>query len=270
MRERPVRWNRLVQRPVSVGLSFQRAKAQLLDKGVVMRSISNMCLLLALIMLSGCISFPPVKMEGLDAKTGAFVIDRTKPDSYPGFGLAQGNIYSCRAGIQHIGQKNLIPPKAIMFGALLSREKPEIVYHQVVLEQFDVYRNYRLRSLSGTRAMGGAIFTAVAGAADRKNNKELGLERFAIRSDPGDGRWKPDENQVGCDGRGEGEYYASEVNGGSDVIVIWLQFSIDDKPYSFRSAYQYHYDEAASLTGEDKIKEAIEMTITSIASKIVF
>ncbi|HET9033308.1 MAG TPA: hypothetical protein VFN25_10425, partial [Dokdonella sp.] len=135
--------------------------------------------------------------------------------------------------------------------------------------QFDVYRNYRLRSLSGTRAMGGAIFTAVAGAADRKNSKALDLERFAIRSDPGDGRWNPDENQVGCDGRGEGEYYASEVNGGSDVVVIWLKFAVDDKLYSFRSAYQYHFDEAASLTGEDKIKEAIEMTIASIASKIV-
>jgi hypothetical protein len=235
-----------------------------------MRTISTAGLLLALIMLSGCISFPPVKMEGLEAEKGVFVIDHTKPDSYPGFGLAQGNIYSCRAGIQHIEQKNFIPPKAIMFGALLSRDKPDIVSHQVVLEQFDVYRNYRLRSLSDTRSMGGAIFTSVAGAADRKNNKALDLERFAIRSNPGDGRWKPDENQVGCDGRGEGEYYASEVNGGSDVIVIWLKFSVDDKPYSFRSAYQYHFDEAASTSGEDKIKEAIDMTIASIASKIVF
>lgn len=235
-----------------------------------MRTISTAGLLFVLIMLSGCISFPPVKMEGLEAEKGVFVIDQTKPDSYPAFGLAQGNIYSCRAGIQHIDQKNLIPPKAIMFGALLSRDKPDIVSHQVVLEQFDIYRNYRLRSLSGTRSMGGAVFTAVAGAADQKNNKTLDLERFTIRSNPGDGRWKPDENQVGCDGRGEGEYYASEVNGGSDVIVIWLKFVVDGKPYSFRSAYQYHYDEAATPSAEDKIKEAIDMTIASIASKIVF
>ncbi|MGB0134905.1 hypothetical protein, partial [Dokdonella sp.] len=114
-------------------------------------------MLLITLPLTGCVTFPPLKMSGVDATNGSFVEDRTKPDSYPGFGFAEGNIYSCRYGIRHIGQARYVPSKAVIFGALLVESRPEIATHRVVLDQFDVYQNYRLRSLSGTRSMGGAI-----------------------------------------------------------------------------------------------------------------
>ena len=224
--------------------------------------------LLVLGALSGCITLPAFQMSGLDAGKGSFVVDKTKPDSYPAVGIAEGNIYSCRAGIRFIKAERFVPPKAATFGALLAKELPEITFHRVVLERFDVYQNYRLRSLSGTRVMGGGVMAAVASAADHKNNKTMDLQNFSIKSNPGDGRWKPGENQVGCDGRGEGEYYASEVNGGHDVIVTWLNFSVDDKPYSFRSAYQYQFDESSSRTGDDKVMKAIELTVAATAAEI--
>lgn len=218
--------------------------------------------------LSGCLTLPPLKMTELESAQGAFVIDKTKPDNYPAVGIAEANIYSCRMGIRFIKRDRFAMPKPTVFGALLAKERPDIASHQVVLERFDVYQNYRLRALSGTRSMGGAVFAAVASSADNKNNKSVDLQNFSLKANPGDGRWNPGENQVGCDGRAEGEYYASEVNGGHDVIVTWLNFSVDDKSYSFRSAYQYQFDESASPTADEMVKKGIEMTVTAVASEI--
>lgn len=225
-------------------------------------------ILMLLLPVTGCVSLPPLAMSDLNAEDGSYVVDSTGKDRYPPFGAAEGNIYSCRAGIRHIGFERFVPPKAATFGALMVKARPEVASRRVVLEQFDVYQNYRLRSLSGTRAMGGAVFAAVAGAADKKNNKASDLENFSIRENPGEGRWKTGENQVGCDGRGEGEYYASEANGGHDVIVTWLKFTVDGTPYHFRSAYQYQFDESTSKTADDKVRVAIELTIASVASAL--
>lgn len=234
----------------------------------MIRSLYSFGMLLLLGTLSGCVTLPPIKVPGLDSVSGSFVIDQTKPDNYPAVGLAEGNIYSCRAGIRYIKGERFTPSKAATFGALLVKELPGITARRVVLERFEIYQNYRLRSLSGTRPMGGAVFAAVAGAADNKNNKSIDLPNFSLKANPGNGRWKPAENQVGCDGRAEGEYYASEVSGGHDVIVTWLNFTVDEKPYSFRSAFQYQFDESSSRTADDMVMKAIELTVAAVAAEI--
>ena len=233
------------------------------------RTLAVSAAMLVMISISACGTLPKLQMAELQGLDGSFVVDKTKPDSYPAVGLAEGNIYSCRAGIRFIKQERFDPPKAVTFGALLAKAKPELASHRVVLERFDVYQNQRLRTLSASGAAGGLILAAVASAADNKNNKAMDLENFSLKSNPGDGRWKPRENQVGCDGRKEGEYYASEVNRGHDVVVTWLEFTVDGTPYSFRSAYQYQFDDTSSRTADDKVFQAIDLTVTAVASEIL-
>jgi len=53
-------------------------------------------------------------------------MDTTEPDSYPGFMVAEGNIYSCRYGIHHQSQEEFDPPKAQVFATLLARNVPGV------------------------------------------------------------------------------------------------------------------------------------------------
>jgi hypothetical protein len=226
--------------------------------------------LLILVVLSLCGCTPPgsiVKFEQQPQATGSYVSSAMQPDNYPSFPLGEGNIYSCRYGIHYYAADEFSPSKLQVFSALLASEKPAITSHKVELNRFDVYRNWRLRLLSRAgSSMGGALGYGIARNADEKNNPTASLPPFLIQEHPGNGRSNDQENQIGCDGKAEGEYYPSQVNGGSDVIVTWLSFTVDGKAYDFRSTYQFHFDAEG---GNDKaVRTAVTTTIKEAAAKI--
>lgn len=226
------------------------------------------CLALTCFALVGC--GPPPKIIKMNSQPGqviASVTDATAKDSYPAFAIGEGNIYSCRCGIHHYDKSEFVPPKAQMFGEMLTKANPAAKEHAIVLEQFDVYLNWRLRLLSGAgKSQGGGLGMAVAGYADAQNNPTATLPPFTIQENPGNGRSDPNQNEIGCDGAGEGEYYPSQINGGSDVIVTWLKFSVDGKPYSYRSTYGFHFD--APGASEEAARKAIQLTIEAAAQRI--
>lgn len=233
--------------------------------GALLQRVAG-CLVVGLL-LSGCAPKQVVHMDAPHAGSLSFLEDATGEDDYPSILAGEGNIYSCRYGIHFYVKDEFVPPKAAVFADLLAESKPAIATHKVRLTRMDVYRNWRLRLLSGAgKSMGGGVGYAIADSADKANNPTTTLDRFALTENPGDGRHGRTDNQIGCDGAGEGEYFASDVNGGRDVIVIWLEFDVDGRPYKFRSAYQFNYD---SVPGNDKaVAEAIRETVTAAAAKV--
>ena len=219
--------------------------------------------------LTGCgpqllvkVDAPP--SNGVDT---AYVRDEAGRDRYPSFAGGEGNIYSCRYGIHGYLRSELDPPKEELFARLLAEAKPAIVAHDVRLERFDIYRNWRTRLLRfAGQTMGGAVVSGQAHKLDAEHNPDVVQEAFSLQQDPGDGRGARTENQIGCDGVGEGEYFPSEVTRGHDVIVIWLNFKVDGQPYRFRSMYQFQYTD---LPGNDKaVADAIKVTIREVAKKL--
>jgi len=217
-------------------------------------------------LLVGCASLDNnVAMPGMQLKH-EFLIDRTKPDSYPGFLGAEGNDMSCRYGIHYQTVKEFSPPKAQMFAGLLLQELPAISSHKVVLEQFDVYENHRLGSLHALAgAVGGGFIGAELESAAHQNKDVFTTDKLIVDTKPGVDR-HPKENQVGCSNRGEGEYYPSEISGGSDVVVTWLKFTVDDHPYHYRTYYQFQ--PTANNQRAAGVKDAIELTIKEIATLV--
>ena len=194
-----------------------------------------------------------------------FVLDLTKPDSYPSFGLGQGNIYSCRYGIRMLLSNEFDPPKAKMFADLISSALPKIKGQQVKLQRFDVYINHRLKSLNGAGNVIGGALGAIISEAGRVNENVYTFQKLLVDTDPYTAR-NPNEHQVGCDDAHEGEFYASEISGGHTVVVIWLKFSIDDRAYNFRTFYQY---QPANISEEDAgVSAAIQMTFPAVAERI--
>jgi len=76
----------------------------------------------------------------------------------------------------------------------------------------------------------------------------------------------PTEHWVGCDNEHEGEYSAKTVTGGSDVVVTWLQFTIDGAPYQFRSFYQFHPEKSGDV--EAAISAAVAITIEGVSPRV--
>lgn len=227
-----------------------------------------LCILIVLLSICGCAPKSMVKLPDHGRTDLHYVIDASHPDNYPAFMVGEGNIYSCRYGIHFYAADEFVPPKTRMFAELLATARPQLVEHKVELDRFDVYHNLRLRLLSfaGT-GLGGAVGHEIARNADEKNNPAVDLPPFVLVENPGNGRPDNHENQIGCDGAAEGEYYPSQVNGGSDVIVVWLNFKVDAKPYSYRSMYQFHFD---SQGGEGiAVITAIRTTIDAVASRIL-
>jgi hypothetical protein len=221
--------------------------------------------------LAGCtVMDNQVKMDELQKPTAAYLIDKTGPDKYPAYLAAEGNDLTCRFGIHHESAAEFSPPKAQLFASLLAQALPSIVSHKVVLEQFDVYYNHRLKTLHalGSGGLGGALGAAVASGneqAAHQNSSVFTVDKVLIDSDPEVNR-HPGENQVGCDNRHEGEYYPTEISGGHDVVVTWMKFTVDERPYYFRSFYQFTPDGKAMIA--DGIKEALQMSVKGIAPKI--
>ena len=114
-----------------------------------------------------------------------YVVDKTKPDSYPGFLAAQGNDMSCRYGIHYQTAKEFSPPKAKMFAALLAQDLPSITSHRVVLERFDVYENNRLHALHAVgAAMGGGLISAALESAAHQNKNVFTTDKLIVDTRP--------------------------------------------------------------------------------------
>ena len=218
--------------------------------------------------LTGCGPRVLVKVNA-PAHPGAdtYVHDETGPDRYASVLAGELNIYSCRYGIHGYVRSELDLPKGETFARLLAEGKPAIVFHDVRLKRFDIYRNWRARLLTfAGAATGGAIVQGQARKIDAEHNPEAMQEAFSLQRDPGDGRGTRTENQIGCNGAGEGEYFPSEVTRNRDVVVIWLSFEVDGVPYRYRSMYQFQYTD---LPGNDKaVAEAIEATIREVAAEL--
>jgi hypothetical protein len=223
-------------------------------------------LVLGAVALTGCaVMDNQVKMDNLQRPTTSFLVDKTGPDSYPAFLGAEGNDLSCRYGIHHESVAEFSPPKAQVFASLLEQALPSIASHKVVLQRFDVYYNHRLNAL---HVLGGVVGGLIGGAiedAAHQNSTVFTVDKVLIDTDPEVNR-HPGENQVGCDNRHEGEYYPSEISGGHSVIVTWMKFTVDERPYYFRSFYQFTPEGKQMVA--DGINEALQMSINGIASKI--
>ena len=211
-----------------------------------------------------------VSMADLKQPSQQFVVDQTRADDYPGFLTGEGNDLGCRYGIHFESATEFAPPKAQMFSALLANASPRITTHKVVLQKFDVYYNYRLRALHtlGSGGVGGFVGAAIQQTNDQAARQNLSIfvvDKILIDTKPGENR-HPDQNQVGCDNRGEGEYYPSEISGGHDVVVTWLKFTVDNRLYYFRTYYQFQPGNKAEIAAG--ISEAIQMSIRNIALRI--
>ena len=187
-------------------------------------------------------------------------------DNYPGFMAAEGNIYSCRYGISFKTSEEFNPRKEQVFSALLAKNVPGIESHVVILRRFDVYVNNRLAHLraAGT-AVGGFVGNAIA-ESDNVNAKIFTFNNLIVDPDPLNTQPKPKEHIVGCDFQKEGEYYASQISGGHAVVVTWLNFDIDQKPYTFKTYYQFQHDNLAGK--RHPVETAVNMTFEAIAPRL--
>lgn len=220
-----------------------------------------------LFMVAGCMPARPMTLKGVSPAPRAFVIDATSPDAYPGFGAAEGNIYSCRYGIAFQRAQEFKPDKARMFEALLVSEWPEAADRQVVLHRFDVYDNRRLKMLSFAGSfIGGAVGREIAMAANRASGRLVHLDRLVVHVDPDPSFVPDDENPIGCNGRGEGEYFASQVSAGHSVVVTWLRFDVDGVPFHFRTFYPYQEDEAERI--EHAKLESVRLSVRAATAMV--
>lgn len=223
-------------------------------------------LVAAIAALPGCMPARPLVVEVPDA-TGVEVVDRTTPDDYPGFAGAEGNIYSCRYGIRHVASTEFQPPRAQQLAAMFAANAPSTQGATVELERFDVYENYRLRGLHNAGQMiGGGIGAAISSTGD-DTAKYFRAENLLLERNPDAKAKGPDgENAVGCDHRGEGEYYASQMSGGHDVAVTWLRFRIGDRAFSYRVFHQFQGETLEERRA--KLAEAIANSVRAVAEDV--
>lgn len=222
--------------------------------------------------LAGCASIRnPVAMPDLRPPDQMFLVDRTPPDGYPGFMVAEGNIYSCRYGIRFQTAREFDPPKGQMLAALLAEFSPRITQHEVMLERFDVYYNQRPKMLrighaAGVAALAGAgVYALGPGSSGDIHEGMTSLDKLLVDSSPKIAR-HPAGEQVGCADANEGEYYASEIAPGHDVVVTWLKLEINGMPYHFRTFYQFRPADKSDVSAG--ISEAIRRSVKAVAERI--
>lgn len=218
----------------------------------------------AMVSLVGCTIAPTRVDFSREPETEhSFVKDALRPDAYPSFAAAEGNIYSCRYGIRLLSSSGFVPSKIAIFERLLVQADLAFAGREVVLERFDVYFNWRLRLLGDVsrRSDMGAIVTSMAGSAASQNQEVTTADIFALDLAPTTPR--DAGNQVGCDQRHEGEYYASEVAGGNDVLVTWLGFTVDGTRHLLRTFYQFKPANSKEI-GPDVV-EAVRRSVQAAA-----
>jgi len=219
-----------------------------------------------IILLSGCVATAPVNMQGLTSPK-SFLVSDIKNVDYPGFLAAAGNIYSCRYGIYYKTPSEFNPPRDVIFAGLLYKYLPVIEKHKVVLTQFDVYYNTRLKQLhNASGALGGGVASSIALDASRRGNYGFMDKNLLVDSVPETFPFKTEEVSVGCDNANEGEYFPSRVSGGHDVVVSWFKFSIDGKEYHFRSLYQFQPETKDAI--QEGVAKAIDRSLREISSKL--
>ncbi|MBS0516220.1 MAG: hypothetical protein JSS16_12205 [Proteobacteria bacterium] len=223
---------------------------------------------LVAIAASGCAPQTTIKLDASSSKVEpSYVRDETLADHYPSFVAGEGNIYSCRYGIHAYAKNEFNPPKNEMFARLLAKEKPSMVSRDVRLKRFDVYRNYRVRLLKAAgHSIGGVVVPDQAQKLEAQQNPNAPALTFSLQQNPGNGRGSATENQIGCDGVSEGEYFPSQVAPENDAIVIWLSFTIDGIPYEFRSMLQFGY--VSSAANDRAVSYAIDETLQAVAKKL--
>lgn len=230
-----------------------------------------LCVAGALCLLTGCASTVrrDVVMTGITVSAPTFVVDATQPDNYPGYMAAEGNIYSCRYGIHHLARDEFSPSKVVIFESLLRQELPEIEGRRVVLERFDVYHNAKLRVRALVAPTVGGAVGGIVGAMIQSSLEDpvqgFALQRAFVDEDPLHHKI-PGENEVGCEDKQEGSYYASYVGGGVDVIVSWLAFRIDDKPFLFKTYYAFQPDDKARIAAA--LQESMRMSVVAAAQRV--
>jgi hypothetical protein len=216
---------------------------------------------------TGCMPKRNLAVHDLPAIASPFVEDRTLPDSYPGFGAGEGNIYSCRYGISIVRADEFVPPKARMFEALLARERPAIEQHRVVLHRFDVYNNTRLKMQTMVgEVMGGWLGHSLASGARRAGGDHFVSERMIVDVNPESFEPPEDEKAVGCEGRDEGEYFASRVSSGHSVIVTWLKFDVDEHAFHVRTYFQHQAETPEER--DSAVSEAARLSVKAAAMEI--
>ena len=226
------------------------------------------CLALcAALLASGCMPQRMVKMSPAPGAVASFVKDSTQAGKYPASGAGELNIYSCRYGIAMQADAEFDPPKARMFELLLAEALPGIEGRNVVLHRFDLYDNQRLKLLAmAGSGMGGIIGHSIAASAHRASGSRFVLDRLIVHVDPDQGYVPEDENPIGCNGRGEGEYFASEISAGHSVLVTWLRFDVDGTQYHLRTFYQHQSESAVQL--QDAKLDALRLSIHAAAEQI--
>lgn len=213
--------------------------------------------------IAGCMPARPMNLRDVPAVAETFVVDATGPDSYPSAAAGEANIYSCRYGIALQRAHEFNPPKARMLEALLASEWPDITGRRVVLHRFDVYDNRRLKLLSQAGGiMGGAVGAVVRSSARRAGGKVYHLDRLVVHVDPDPSFVPEDENPVGCNGRGEGEYFASQISAGHSVVVTWVRLEVDGTPFHLRTFYGYQETSPAEV--EQAKLEAARLTVKAL------
>jgi hypothetical protein len=224
-------------------------------------------ILMAVTLVAGCMPARQVAFDNIDPAFGEFVEDRTEPSTYPAFAAAEGNIYSCRYGISMVREDEFIPPKAQLFGSLLAHELPGIEHERVVLHRLDVYNNAQLRTrhLAG-QYMGGFIGHTVSRRAREAGGDHFISDRMLVDSDPANFEAPEGENAVGCDDRGEGEYYASMIGSGYSALVTWMRFDVDNFPFHIRTFYQHQSEDLDELAKAKR--EAMGYSVRAAAREI--
>lgn len=210
--------------------------------------------------LSGCAVTPKITITGLTSPK-SFLISELSEVDYPGFMAGAGNIYSCRYGIHYKEPNEFTPPRDVIFSGLMYKNIPNIENHKLKLTQFDIYYNNRLKLLHAFgKVFSGGVAGDMATQAAKRGHYGFMDKNFLIDSIPQSFPFKTEEVVAGCDNANEGEYYPSRVTGGHDVIVGWYKFTIDGKPYHFRTLYQFQpetkEDVGAGFT--TSIKKSIE------------
>ena len=218
------------------------------------------------LLITSCAVTPPVSFNVLP-KSKLSITNNLSTVDYPGYMAGAGNIYSCRFGIYYKTPDEFSPSREVIFASLMEKNIPKIENHKIVLLQFDVYYNRRLKQLrTASKAIGSGIAASYAENAARRGDYGFMEKNFLIDKIPDSFPVKTGEVSVGCDEANEGEYFPSRVSGGHDVVVGWFKYSIGGKIYHFRTEYQFQPENDQKI--QAGISKAIEISIENIATQI--
>lgn len=236
--------------------------------GVCMRVLS---LIGACSLFSACTVGPDVSIKEVPASYRSTIQNNMSADDYPSFMAGAGNIYTCRYGINFLASDKFTPPKEHVFAAYLTKHRPDVNLSQVKLKRFDLYHNQRLELLdkAGSSVIGGAVGAAISANA-LSHQTGFSDKKLRLYDLTQSGYTVAGENAVGCDGRREGEYYASRVTGGSNVIVSWFDFEYAGKQHSYRTTFEFQ-NEGSGIMNEyvqEAVATAMESSIRGFANRL--